>query len=86
MKTMNSNFIGSPTELISTANKELVENGASYLSFDFYNKEDCVVQINNSENIFLFAAQGFSFTSNIDYIFSFKIVTANVTFNFIAKQ
>lgn len=86
MKTMNSNFVGSSTESISIANQEIVENGATYLNFDFYNKQDCIVQINKSSNIFLFAGQGFKYQSNCDSIFSFKIVTAGVTFNFIGKK
>jgi len=86
MSIMNSNFVGSSSSSISTTNQELVENGVAYLCFDFYNKQDCIVQINKSENIFLFAGQGFKFSSNLDYIFSFKIVTDNVVFNFIAKK
>ena len=86
MNNMNSNFVGSATASLSTANKEIVTNGTTYINFDFYNKQDCVVQINKSENIFLFAGQGFNFVSNMDSIFSFKIVTANIDYNFIAKK
>lgn len=86
MKTFKSNFKGSASESISTLNQELVENGITYKNFDFYNKEACTVQINKSNNIFLSAGQGFSYQSENDSIFSFKIVTVGVTFNFIGKK
>ena len=86
MKTMKSNFVGVSTSLVSIANQEIVQNGITYTNFDFYNKQDCVVQINKSENIFLFAGQGFHYESINDSIFSFKIVTVGVTFNFIGKK
>ena len=86
MKTLKSNFIGSNVSTVSTANQEIVTNGITYTSFNFYNKQDCVIQINKSQNIFLFAGQGFNYQSNDDSIFSFKIVTVGVTFNFIGKK
>lgn len=59
-------------------------NGFTHLTtneFDFYNLEECVIQVNGSTNILLAAKEGF----NDKGVFSFKIMTANVTYKYQAS-
>lgn len=84
-----SNYAGSGTWVISAGNEELIqmektENSVTTLyakEFDFYNMEDCVVKINNSNEILLPAGVGF-YDENI---FSFQVITDGISFCYKMK-
>lgn len=80
------NFAGTGAWTVSVGNEELVsvektENAPNSSFFvaktlEFYNSQDCVVQINGSKNILIPAGVG----RDLVNIKSFKLITAGVTY------
>jgi len=81
-------FFGTNAIQTSTASQELVQLTAPYTAyskFSFMNDQSCQIQINTSSAIYLRAAQGFDTDRHDYHIYSFIIVTAGITYNFIAE-
>lgn len=85
-------YLGSPSMQPSSANQELVPAppanwtyGYKLKKFSFNNEQNCTVRINGAVTIFLKAGQGFEVSHDDFPITSFKIVEANVTFNWIGS-
>lgn len=79
-------FAGTEAWTVSVGNEDLIivektENtpDATFFiakTFEFYNVEDCVVQINNSKNILIPAGVG----RDLINLKSFKIISPNITY------
>jgi hypothetical protein len=93
MARLGSGFIGSPSLQTSVAGADIIPSppsnyalGKKYSLYKlaFMNDSDCSVLINeNSAAIFLRAGQGFE-TNELDSpIYSFKIVEAGISYNFL---
>jgi len=81
-------FYGSNAILTSTANEELVQLTAPYTAYSrfiFTNDQACQIQVNNSAPIYLRASQGFNSDKHDYHIYSFIIVSASITYNFLAE-
>jgi hypothetical protein len=80
-------YIGSNSLQTSTANQEIIPSipiQYNLYKFQFQNDEDCSIFINKSAApLFLRAGQGFEMDKNDAPIYSFKIVEADITFNWI---
>jgi len=87
---MDRVYFGSNDLLVSTANKELIQQHAPRAGyeiraykFSFMNNENCHVKINGSGQILLQAGQGFNIDKDDEKILSFVIVEAGITYNYI---
>lgn len=83
-------YIGSPNLMTSTENMEIFPPkppewtlGYQAYQFSFYNDNDAFVKINNGDPIFIRGGQGFSMDRDDKEIYSFIIVNAGVTFNYV---
>lgn len=90
MSTKGSGYLASPKLETSTANQEIIDSapahwtqGYKLYKFSFMNRQDVTVIINKKTTAYLEARQGFNMEQGDEPIFSFVIVDANVTFNFI---
>ena|SRR5205085_894599 len=91
MARFGSGYIGSSQIMVSTAQQELIPSPPvnwntkyNLYKFTFMNDQDCSVLINdNTTAIFLRAGQGFETNDSDAPIYSFKIVEAGITFNFV---
>ena len=85
------NYFGSAELLTSVGNEDLIvakktSLGRSYLEttyFQFYNVEDCVVQVNSGDSIFIGAGEGMEFKD--EKLDSFKIISANVQYRYTGR-
>jgi hypothetical protein len=89
-RIIGSGYIGSPSLQTSTANQEIIPtkpagwtHGYNLYKFSFMNDQDCVVVINNLAPIFLRAGQGMNVDNMDSPVWSFKITTSGITFNFV---
>jgi hypothetical protein len=84
-------YLGSPSLETSTANKEVIPNSPvgwtgryNLYKFSFDNAEQaCSVKINGGSPIYLKAGQGFEIQKEDAPIWSFVIVEAGVSYNWI---
>ncbi len=83
MGRVGSSYIGSNSLQTSTANIEIIPDDISCYKFSFKNDQSCHVKINGNSGIYLRAGQGFECDQYDKDIYSFVIVEADVTFNFI---
>lgn len=93
MGRMGIDYLGSPSLQTSVANAEILpappENFSLGKKYNFYkfaymNDQDCSVLINsNTTPIFLRAGQGFETNEADAPIYSFKIVEAGITYNWL---
>jgi hypothetical protein len=90
---IGNGYIGTDSLKTSTANLQIIPTtpagfslGTKYnlYKFAFMNDQDCSVLINdNITAIFLRAGQGFETNESDAPIFSFKIVEAGISYNFV---
>src|SRR5690606_5395483 len=87
-----SYYIGTDSIKTSTSNQEIIpppKEGhtvpTNCYKFSFRNLDDCRVQINNGNTLFLAANQGFNVDDQDPPIWSFIILDANIQYNWIAK-
>jgi len=91
MTQRGSAWLGSPSILTSTANKELVPPSPAgwvnmklgFYKFDFRNLQACTVKINDGAPIYLDAEQGFNSSSEDAIIYSFVIVETNIQYQWV---
>lgn len=84
-------YLGNPSLQTSTANKEVLPNPPvgwtgkyNCYKFSFDNDQPCTVKINNGSPIYLRGGQGFETKKEDAPIWSFIIVEAGITYNFVA--
>lgn len=90
-RIIGSGYIGSSSLQTSTANQEIIPaptnsnwtHGYNLYKFEYANDQSCTVKINNDEEIFLRAGQGFKMDHMDSPIWSFVVKEAGVTFNFV---
>lgn len=88
MFSYGDGYLGSNNLLTSVANQEVIPstpldwtNGYHLYKFSFKNDQACQVIINNETTLYLRANEGFNIELGDKEIFSFKIVQADITFN-----
>lgn len=84
-------YLGTSQLMTSTSNLELVPSpsaswnvGYKLYRFSFLNDQDCTVIVNGVTTLFIRASQGFEINEPDAPITSFVIVTAGITYNFVA--
>lgn len=90
MSTKGSGYLASPELEISTANQQIVPNKPSHWTvgyklykFSFMNDQATKVIINNKTTAYLRAGQGFEMEIGDAPIYSFVIVDAEISYNWI---
>ncbi|MEH7116041.1 hypothetical protein V7128_01280 [Neobacillus vireti] len=93
MARIGNGYLGSDSLKTSVANAEIIPTPPSnyslgkkynFYKFAYMNDQDCSVYINESTSaIFLRAGQGFETNESDAPIYSFKIVEAGITYNWL---
>jgi hypothetical protein len=87
---LGSNYLGSSDIQLSSANQEIIPlppagwtGKYNFYKFSFFNEQSVKVKVNGGNPIYLQANQGFNIDQVDAPIYSFVIVDAGITFNWI---
>jgi len=74
---LKSRYVGATTVINTSANQHLILGGITLTKFKFMNKADCTIVVNDSDQLCIFANQGYESKLG-EIIYLFKVVTAGV--------